>query len=314
MNSCYRFQVSVEDAGKRLDVFLAERTGITRSRIQALIGEGLVTASGSNVGKHHRLRPGEVVVLEVPEPDLPSPRPEDIEIVVLYQDECLAVVSKPAGMVVHPAAGHREGTLVNALLAHLDGLSGVGGALRPGIVHRLDKDTSGLMVVAKDDRTHQDMQRMLRERLLKRQYLALVHGVPPSPKGTVDAPVGRHPRDRKRMAVTSVGGKAAVTRFQVLEEFPLAALLRVDLETGRTHQIRVHMSYIGHPVVGDSVYGRVGRLEKDLGITRQFLHAYRLVFPHPRTGEKLDFEDPLPEDLADALERLRLSSRGRPRN
>lgn len=300
-----RFIADPHDAGKRLDVFLAERTPLTRSRIQDLIAGGMVKVSGMPKAKHYRLRPGDEVNLELPPPEAPTPQPQDMDLRVIYHDRHLAVVSKPAGMVVHPAAGHREGTLVNALLASLGDLSGMGGVMRPGIVHRLDKDTSGLLVVAKDDRTHLLLQRMVKERGLKRFYLALVHGVPPSPLGTVDAPVGRDPRDRKRMAVTSRQGRPSVTHFRLLEEFGDAALLEVELETGRTHQIRVHMSYIGHPVVGDRVYGKRGRLERELGVSRQFLHAHRLNFSHPVTGEELAFEDPLPGDLAEALARIR---------
>ncbi|MDI6872963.1 RluA family pseudouridine synthase [Candidatus Solincola sp.] len=293
------------DAGKRLDVFLAERTGLTRGRVQKLIAAGKARTGGETREKHYRVRHGEEVSLELPPPEPAEPKPQDLGLRVLYQDRHLAVVSKPAGMVVHPAAGHREGTLVNAALFSLDGLSGVGGTQRPGIVHRLDRDTSGLLVVAKDDRAHLRLQEMVRERTLKRFYLALVHGVPASPLGTVEAPVGRDPRDRKRMAVTSRGGRPSVTHFRLLEDFGAASLLEVELVTGRKHQIRVHMSYIGHPVVGDAVYGRKGKLERELGLSRQFLHAYRLQFPHPFTGEALEFEEPLPADLAGALDRLR---------
>lgn len=296
------------DAGKRLDVFLAERTGLTRSRVQGLIAGGRARVEGKARGKHYRLRPGEEVSLELPSPEPAEPRAQDLGLQVLFQDSYLAVVSKPAGMVVHPAAGHREGTLVNAALYSLEGLSGVGGVQRPGIVHRLDRDTSGLLVLAKDDSTHLLLQRMVKERALKRLYLALVHGVPESPLGTVDAPVGRDPRDRKKMAVTSRGGRPSVTHFQVREDFGDASLLEVELETGRTHQIRVHMAFIGHPVVGDTTYGKRGRLERELGLSRQFLHAHRLLFTHPVTGEDLRFEDPLPEELAGALERLRSRS------
>lgn len=300
----YNCKVGSGDEGKRLDVFLAERTGLTRSRVQELIAAGKARAGGEIREKHYRVRCGEEVSLEIPPPEPAEPRPQDLDIRLLYEDHHLAVVSKPAGMVVHPAAGHREGTLVNAALFSLRGLSGVGGVERPGIVHRLDRDTSGLLVLAKDDHAHLHLQEMVKERRLKRIYLALVHGVPASPLGTVEAPVGRDPQDCKRMAVTS-RGRPAVTHFRVTEDFGEASLLEVELVTGRTHQIRVHMSYIGHPVVGDETYGRKGRLERELGLSRQFLHAYRLRFPHPFTGEELEFEDPLPEDLSGALDRLR---------
>ncbi len=290
-----------------MDVFLAERTGLTRTRVQDLISQGKATVGGRRGEKHQRLKAGEEVALELPPPQPAEPHPQDLGLRVVYQDRHLAVVSKPAGMVVHPAAGHHEGTLVNAALFALEDLSGVGGMHRPGIVHRLDRDTSGLLVLAKDDRAHLHLQEMVRARILKRFYLALVHGVPTSPLGTVEAPIGRDPRDRKKMAVTSRGGRPAVTHFRVLEDFETASLLEVELVTGRTHQIRVHMSYIGHPVVGDTTYGRKGRLERELGLSRQFLHAYRLQFPHPVTGEPLEFEEPLPEDLARPLELLRTS-------
>ena len=303
----FRFTVDPVDQGKRLDAYLSERTPFSRRRIQEMIREGAVRVEGASCPRDRRLRAGESVEVEPPPPGEAAPRPQHIPVKVLYQDRHLAVVSKPAGMVVHPAAGHLDGTLVNALLAALDDLAGVGGVMRPGIVHRLDKDTSGLMVVAKDDATHLALQDMVKDRRLRRSYLALVHGVPTTRLGTVEAPVGRDPRDRKRMKVIS-SGRPAITHFEVRESFPEAALLKVDLVTGRTHQIRVHMSYIGHPVVGDPTYGKRGRLEGELGLRRQFLHAYRLAFFHPEGGEEMVFEDPLPEDLSEALERLRSTS------
>ena len=298
------YPVSHEDSGERLDQYVARLTGMTRTQAQRLISEGAVRVDGAVRPKNHRLRPGERVEVKRVEPQAAEPLPQRMPLKIVYQDRELAVVSKPAGMVVHPAAGHRDGTLVNALLHSLDGLSGVGGVLRPGIVHRLDRDTSGLMVVAKNDRSHVELQGMVRDRRLKRLYLALVHGVPATRLGTVEAPVGRDPRDRKRMAVTAEGGRPAVTHFEVLREFGRAALLEIELVTGRTHQIRVHLSYIGHPVVGDRAYGVAGGLEGEVALGRQFLHAYRLSFPHPVTGVELSFEDPLPEDLERALRRV----------
>jgi len=299
-----RFSISAEEKGERLDQFVARLTGTTRTQVQRLIAIGAVRVNGAEVPKNHRLQPGEYVEVEAPEPTAAEPSPQDIPITILYQDRDLAVVSKPAGLVVHPAAGHADGTLVNALLYALDDLSGIGGVLRPGIVHRLDRDTSGLMVVAKNDVSHLRLQEMVRKRQLKRYYLALVHGIPSTRLGTIDAPVGRDPDNRKRMAVTGKAGRKAVTHFKVEREIPHGALLEVELVTGRTHQIRVHLSYIGHPVAGDREYGTSGVLERESGLERQFLHAYRLLFPHPISGEDLAFVDPLPADLEQALRRL----------
>ncbi|NPV59014.1 MAG: RluA family pseudouridine synthase [Actinobacteria bacterium] len=299
-----RFKVGDDGEGVRLDVYVSLHAEMTRAAAQRLIAEGRVTVDGITARKRHLLRAGELVEFTVPDPSPPGPRAQEIPIRVLYQDADLAVVCKPAGMVVHPAAGHHEGTLVNALLFALDGLSGVGGVSRPGIVHRLDKDTSGLMVVAKNDRSHHLLQGMIKDRSLRRFYLVLVHGVPATDMGTVAAPVGRDARNRKRMAVTSASGREAVTHFKVLRDFGRASLLEAELQTGRTHQIRVHMAYIGHPVAGDREYGRPGSLEAELGLKRQFLHAWKLSFEHPLTGEVLVFEEPLPEDLKLAIDRL----------
>jgi len=300
-----RIAAADDDRGVRLDSFLVARAGLTRTRAQHLIAQGAVRVDGVVRPKNHRLRPGEVVEAEIPDPQAEEPAPQELPLRLIYQDDDIAVISKPAGMVVHPSAGHPDGTLVNALLRALGGLSGMGGVLRPGIVHRLDRDTSGLMVVARNDRAHLALQEMVKDRRLRRSYLALVHGVPASRQGTVEAPVGRDLRNRKKMAVTSFGGRPSITHFQVVEEWGRACLLHLDLVTGRTHQIRVHLSYIGHPVAGDRVYGKVGVLERDLGLERQFLHAYRMAFPHPVTHDELSFEDPLPPDLSEALRILR---------
>ncbi len=306
------FETSPEHEGMRLDVCVSFQAGITRTAAQRLIAEGKVLVDGFPAPKRHLMRAEERVEVLLPDPLPPEPASQDIPVRVLYQDDDLAVVCKPAGMVVHPAAGHRDRTLVNALLHALDGLSGVGGVGRPGIVHRLDKDTSGLMVVAKNDRAHLILQRMIKERTLHRYYLVLVHGVPATGLGTVSAPVGRDVRNRKRMAVNAVSGREAVTHFEVLRDFGRAALIEAELQTGRTHQIRVHMAYIGHPVVGDRVYGRWGPLEHELGIKRQFLHAWKLSFNHPVSGNPLLFEEPLPEDLESALDVLSSRADKRP--
>jgi 23S rRNA pseudouridine1911/1915/1917 synthase len=302
-----RFPVSDDDRGERLDLFVARLTGMTRTQAQRLISEGAVRVDGASLHKNHRLQPGESVEVEHSPPRPAKPVPQSIPVKIIYQDRDLAVISKPAGMVVHPAAGHREGTLVNALLYALDDLSGVGGELRPGIVHRLDRDTSGLMVVAKNDLSHLRLQEMVQDRSMSRIYLALIHGVPNTRLGTVNAPVGRDPKERKRMAVTMESGRPSLTHFKVVGEFRKSALLEVELETGRTHQIRVHLSFIGHPVAGDREYGKPGALEAEIGLKRQFLHAHRLTFTHPTSGEGLAFEDPLPKDLLEALNRLQAS-------
>jgi 23S rRNA pseudouridine1911/1915/1917 synthase len=300
-----RCQASQEESGERLDTFVARHAGLSRTRAQGLIQEGEVLVGGKPAVKNHRLRTGEWVEIAVPEPRPPQPLPQEIPIDILYEDKDLAVIYKPAGMVVHPAPGHEDGTLVNALLHALKDLSGVGGVLRPGIVHRLDRYTSGLMVVAKNDSSHIKLQEMIGERVLKRVYLALVHGLPSTRLGKIEAPVGRDPADRKKMAVTADTGRPATTNFQVIEYFSDASLLEVELVTGRTHQIRVHLSYIGHAVVGDTEYGRIGELERELGLERQFLHAYKISFPHPISGSEISLEQPLPHDLQSALERLR---------
>jgi 23S rRNA pseudouridine1911/1915/1917 synthase len=298
------FKVGEDEGGERLDRFITRVTSLTRTQVQQLISAGEVEVDGSILPKNHRLRPGERVDIKLPEPLEHEPSPQDLPLRIVYQDDDLAVVSKPAGMVVHPAAGHREGTLVNALLYSLDGLSSIGGVMRPGIVHRLDRDTSGLMVVAKNDDSHVKLREMVKDRSVKRSYIALVHGTPPTRLGTIEAPIGRDAADRKRMAVTAAAGKPATTHFRVVKEFEDASLLEVELVTGRTHQIRVHLSYIGHPVAGDRDYGSRGPLEQKSGLERQFLHAHKLTFPHPVSGQEMCFEDPLPADLDEALSKL----------
>ena len=298
------FHVSAQEEGERLDTFVSRKAGLSRSLAQRLISRGAVRVGGEARPKQYRLRAGERVDLDEPPGEEMRPSPQEIPLNIVYEDADLAVIDKPAGLVVHPAAGHHEGTLVNALLHALGDLSRVAGEARPGIVHMLDRDTSGLMVVAKNDPSPLRLQEMVRERVLKRHYLALVHGVPRTRLGTIEAPVGRDARDRKRMAVTSPGGKHAITHFRVRQAFAACALLEVELVTGRTHQIRVHLAYIGHAVAGDREYGRVGELERELGLQRQFLHACRLEFLHPTGGEALCFASPLPADLQGALDRL----------
>ncbi|MEW6188871.1 MAG: RluA family pseudouridine synthase [Actinomycetota bacterium] len=300
----YKIVVKASDVGQRLDAFLAKRRKIpSRSFAQNLISQGLVQVNGKIMTKHHRLKKGETISLTIPPPDEPKILPELIPLNIIYEDEDIIVLSKPAGMVVHPAYGHTTGTLVNALLAHTKDLSGIGGVKRPGIVHRLDKDTSGLMVVAKNDQAHLSLAKQIKKRKLWRIYLALVHGTFDVDSGTIEAPIGRSPRLRKKMTVISAG-RHAMTNFKVKERFKDYTLLEVDLQTGRTHQIRVHMSYIKHSVVGDPEYG-YRKDRKELGLNRQFLHAHRLQFTHPRTEESISFEDKLPEDLNKVLTLLR---------
>lgn len=290
-------------AGKRIDIALAEYLGVSRSRVQRLISEGYVLVDGSTTSRHHRLS-GEEVISLLPRPEKEyALMPQEIPLKVIYEDEDILVLSKQAGLVVHPAAGHPDGTLVNALLHAIPDLGEIEGEVRPGIIHRLDRDTSGLMVVAKNERSLHILQKMVRERGVKRWYLTLVHGIPPTSAGTIEAPIGRDPKDRKRMAVIEQG-KPAITNFHVIETLDRFSLLEVELVTGRTHQIRVHLAYIGYPVAGDQVYGRRSG-ETPLNLSRQFLHAHHLLFSHPMTGEMMDFYDPLPPDLQSVLGKLR---------
>ncbi len=302
------FRIAAQEAGIRIDVLLVQKTDLSRAAVQRLIERGAVTADGTAVSKNHRAQEGETISFTPPEPEPALPSPTDIPLDVRYEDDYLLVVSKPAGLVVHPAAGHYEDTLVNALLHRYPGLATGEDEMRPGIVHRLDKLTSGLMLVARTPASRDRLVEMMQERQIHREYLALVKGTFPSREGTIDAPIGRDPRNRKKMAVTESGGREALSRFKVVEALHEASLLEVALDTGRTHQIRVHLAFIGHPVVGDSVYGKRGRLEEIAGLDRQFLHAFRLSLPHPTTGVPLEFTDPLPRDLEEALQKLRSSA------
>lgn len=299
------------DAGARLDVWLTARLpDLSRSRLAQLLEQGRVAVNGGAARKSQRLRLGDRVELTLPAPEPSTIAPEDLPLTIVYEDADLLVLDKPAGVVVHPAPGHRSGTLVNALLHHISDLSGIGGVLRPGIVHRLDKDTSGLMLVAKNDVAHRALADALKRREIRRIYLAVAWGHFAQEQIEVDAPLARSPTHRQRMAVLA-RGRRAVTRFQRLERWVAADLLRAELETGRTHQIRVHLAHIGHPVVGDPVYGGAGargisgpgvlwaRSLQKL-VPRQFLHATGLSFRQPRTGEPLRFDSPLPPDLAPA--------------
>ncbi len=291
-----RLAVAGDAAGRRLDAVVGALDEVgSRAEAQRLIEAGRVLVDGRPVPKRHLLAEGESVEVR-PAPARPADiEPEEMPLTVRYEDEHLLVVDKPAGVVVHPSAGHRGGTLVHGLVAR--DIAGGGDPARPGIVHRLDRDTSGLLVVARSERAHRRLQRALRDRRLSRVYLALVHGAAP-PALTIDRPVGRDRRVRTRMAVGAPDAREAVTHLRRLEELGRFSLLEARLETGRTHQIRVHLESVGHPVVGDRVYGR--RAES-LGLERQFLHAARLAFPHPETGEPVEVESPLPDDLRRAL-------------
>ncbi len=267
--------------------------------MQRLIGDNLLLVDGEEVSPSYKVKDGQLIEAQLPDEGVSQ---EEIPVPVIFEDEFLLVVDKPAGLVVHPAAGHERGTLVNALIAHCgESLSGIGGVRRPGIVHRLDKDTSGLLVVAKDDAVHRALKVALAARRIRREYLALVEGRPPARSGTIEAPVGRDRRRRIVMSLDTDAPKAAVTHFEIERALPHATLLRVRLQTGRTHQIRVHLQAIGHPVCGDPDYGHKGLY----GLRRQFLHAARLALAHPMTGAGLDIASPLPPDLRDALQAAR---------
>ncbi|MBD5152121.1 MAG: RluA family pseudouridine synthase [Oscillibacter sp.] len=293
-----------EDAGTRLDSFLAAALpDVTRSAAARLIETGQATVNGKAVSKSCKLSGGEEIAVTLPEPEPIEALPQNIPLDVVYEDADVIVVNKPVGLVVHPAPGHPDGTLVNALLYHCGStLSGVGGALRPGIVHRIDRDTSGLIIAAKNDAAHQALSAQLQDHTLARTYEAVVTGNLREDHGTVAAPIGRHHTDRKKMAVTDHGGKPAVTHWEVLQRFPGYTHVRCRLETGRTHQIRVHMAHIGHPIYGDTVYGAKKPVP---GLTGQCLHAVGLRFVHPRTGETVELSCPLNEEFEAVLEKLR---------
>ena len=298
-----RLRASEESKNQRLDAFLASSLdGLTRSQAARLIESGEVAVNGKTAGKSYKLAGGEDIAVTLPEPEPVEAVPQDIPLDVVYEDADVIVVNKPSGMVVHPAPGHPDGTLVNALLYHCAGtLSGVGGALRPGIVHRIDRDTSGLIIAAKNDAAHQYLSAQLADHTLARTYECIVVGSLREDRGTVDAPIARHPTDRKRMAVVA-GGREAVTHWEVIARYPGYTHVRCRLETGRTHQIRVHMAYIGHPILGDTVYGAKKEVP---GLTGQCLHAVGLRFLHPRTHEVVELSCPLPEEFTRMLQKIR---------
>ena len=304
------YTVNTENAGKRLDSYLAETSDLSRSAAAKLIESGAVTVNGKRAEKKYSVKENDEIEIEMPEPEEYEAQPENIPLDVVYEDSDIIVINKPSGMVVHPAPGNYTGTLVNALLYHCkDSLSGIGGVMRPGIVHRIDKDTSGLLVVAKNDQAHRALSEELGYHGIEREYHALVRGGFKEPSGTVDLPIGRHPVDRKRMAVikSGEGARDAVTHYEVIRSYGQITYLKLRLETGRTHQIRVHMSYLGHALLGDEVYASTKTLfEKQHAplFDGQILHAKRLSLTHPRTGERMTFECPLPSNFEKLIELL----------
>lgn len=315
-----KFEISVpkDKEGTRLDIFLSGQSlELTRSRIQKLIEAGKILINGSPAKASHKVRSGEKITVEIPPPRESKILPENIPLDIIYEDNDLLVVNKPAGMVVHPAAGNFTGTLVNALLYHGKNLSGIGGVLRPGIVHRLDKGTSGLLVVAKNDLAHLKLSEQLKGKSLYREYVALICGNLSKKSGSIQEPIGRSLKDRKKMTVTKVKSREAWTEFKVLKSFGLGDLLQLKLKTGRTHQIRVHLAYLGHPVLGDPEYGGRAKWLSSLStnkkkmaqeilslIDRQSLHAFKIGFIHPQTEKYLEFQAPLPLDISKVLDFL----------
>ncbi len=296
------FVVDKDNSGERIDRFLAQNAGeLTRSAVQKLIDDGLVLCNGQTVAKNYKLRENDVLTVDIPEPAELDVKPQDIPLEIVYEDEDLLVVNKPKGMVVHPAAGNPDGTLVNALLYHCKGrLSSINGVIRPGIVHRIDKNTSGLLIVAKNDNSHNKLAEQIKAHTFTREYMAVVTGRFKEKTGTVDQPIGRSKYDRKKMCVTQLNSKNAVTHYEVVEEMGNYSLVRFRLETGRTHQIRVHCAYIGHPVYGDDVYAKEVK-----GLQGQCLHAKKIGFVHPTTNEYMEFDSELPEYFVKVLEKLR---------
>ncbi len=298
-----------EFVGERIDKFLSCRLEeVSRSYIQKLIKEGHVSVNGKPVKANYKLGADDEICLEIPEAKEPDILPEDIPLDILYEDQDILVVNKPKGMVVHPAAGHYSGTLVNALMYHCkDSLSGINGVMRPGIVHRIDMDTTGSLLVCKNDEAHRILAEQLKEHTIRREYHAIVYGNLKDDAGTIDAPIGRHPVDRKKMSINHKNGKRAVTHYEVLERFGNFTYIRCRLETGRTHQIRVHMASLHHPLLGDDVYGPSSKPSFS-GLKGQVLHAKILGIHHPSTGEYMEFDAPLPQYFVDLLQKLRRKS------
>lgn len=298
-----QYIIEAGDNGTRLDIFISgQDQELTRTRVQKLIADECITVNEKPIKSNYKLKTNDVVNVEITEPEELKIDPEKIPLDVLYEDSDVIVINKPQGMVVHPANGNYTGTMVNALLEHCDDLSGINGVMRPGIVHRLDKDTSGVIMAAKNDMAHLSLAQQIKDHTVTRKYIALVHGNIAEPAGVIDAPIGRDPKDRKKMTVITQNSKNAVTRYRVLERFGEYTLIEVKLETGRTHQIRVHMAYLGHPVVGDPVYGPK---KLHFGLNGQALHAYILGFEHPRSKQYMEFTTDIPDNMEKVLKKLK---------
>ena len=286
--------MSSDNTDERIDKFLSEKIDKTRSSIILLIERGAVSVNGHAIKKNYKIKNGDIIEINIPEPEYLNVLPEDIPIDIVYEDEYVAVVNKPRGMVVHPAPGNYKGTLVNALLYHCkDSLSSINGVIRPGIVHRIDKDTSGLLIIAKTNDAHIKLAEQIKEHSFLRVYYGIVYGRLKEGEGTIDKPIGRHPKDRKKMTVTYKNSKRAVTNYRVLLEYDKFSLVEFKLETGRTHQIRVHMAFLGHPIYGDPLYGPASAVRENLG--GQFLHAKKIGFIHPATEEYMEFDSAVPD-------------------
>lgn len=298
-----RIIITENEAGMRADVALAQLLEITRSNMQKLLEEGRAVRGQKVIKSNYRVKAGEEIQVDLPEPQPLDVQPEDIPLNIIYEDDDVVVVNKARGMVVHPAAGNYSGTLVNALLYHCKNLSGINGVIRPGIVHRLDKDTSGIMICAKNDSAHLSLSEQIQSKTAQRTYLAVVRGNVKNDSGIIETQIARDKNDRKKMAVVAEGGRQAITEYEVAERFGKYTVVRCRLKTGRTHQIRVHMEYLGYPLVGDPKYSP---MKTPFAINGQALHSLTLSFTHPRTGERLTFEAPLPEDMQKILTRLRL--------
>ncbi|MCX7720567.1 MAG: RluA family pseudouridine synthase [Dictyoglomus thermophilum] len=299
-----KYEILVEDGGERIDKYLSQKISLSRSQIQDLIDKGLIKVNEKEVKNSYKVKVGDKIEVIIPPPEETEIKPQDIPIEIVYEDDDIVIINKPKGMVVHPAHGHYNDTLVNALLYRIKDLSGIGGEIRPGIVHRLDKDTTGLLIIAKNDISHQRLSEQLKNRTLKRTYWAICEGEIPWEEKRIEAPLGRHPIDRKRMAIVPYG-KLAITNFKVLERFKGYTLISADLETGRTHQIRVHISHLGFPILGDEVYGRI---DKRFGVRGQLLHAKKISFIHPTKNVPMEFEIDLPEEFKRVLSFLREKS------